>query len=52
MFGRAEQRWGKIHWAIPFVTFNLVFSPCTSSGCAGCSGIYDYTQYTLKGLQR
>ena len=54
MFGRMmSERWGKIHWAITFVTFNLVFFPMHFLGMRGMQRrIYDYTQYThLKGLQ-
>ncbi len=54
MFGRMmNETWGKIHWAITFVTFNLVFFPMHFLGMRGMPRrIYDYTQYThLKGLQ-
>src|SRR5689334_62237 len=54
MFGRMmSERWGKIHWAITFVTFNLVFFPMHFLGMRGMPRrIYDYTQYShLKGLQ-
>src|SRR5262249_13047518 len=54
MFGRVmNERWGKIHWFLTFVTFNLVFFPMHFLGMRGMQRrIYDYTQYThLKGLQ-
>ena len=54
MFGRMmNETWGKIHWAITFVCFNLVFFPMHFLGMRGMQRrIYDYTQYThLKGLQ-
>jgi len=54
MFGRMmSERWGKIHWAITFVTFNLVFFPMHFLGMRGMPRrIYDYTQYSLfKNLQ-
>jgi cytochrome c oxidase subunit 1 len=53
MFGRLmNERWGKIHWAITFITFNLVFFPMHFLGMRGMPRrIYDYTQYThLKNL--
>ena len=48
-----NETWGKIHWAITFVCFNLVFFPMHFLGMRGMQRrIYDYTQYThLKGLQ-
>jgi cytochrome c oxidase subunit 1 len=54
MFGRMmNERWGKIHWFLTFVTFNLVFFPMHFLGMRGMPRrIYDYTQYShLKGLQ-
>jgi cytochrome c oxidase subunit 1 len=54
MFGRLmSERWGKIHWAITFITFNLIFFPMHFLGMRGMQRrIYDYSQYThLKGLQ-
>jgi cytochrome c oxidase subunit I len=54
MFGRQmNETWGKVHWAITFVTFNLVFFPMHFLGMRGMQRrIYDYTQYAhLKGLQ-
>ncbi|HSP93149.1 MAG TPA: cbb3-type cytochrome c oxidase subunit I [Thermoanaerobaculia bacterium] len=54
MFGRLmNETWGKIHWAITFVTFNCVFFPMHFLGMRGMQRrIYDYSQYAhLKGLQ-
>ncbi|HKA37148.1 MAG TPA: cbb3-type cytochrome c oxidase subunit I [Thermoanaerobaculia bacterium] len=54
MFGRLmSERWGKIHWFLTFVTFNLVFFPMHFLGMRGMQRrIYDYSQYAhLKGLQ-
>jgi cytochrome c oxidase subunit 1 len=54
MFGRMmNETWGKVHWAITFVTFNLIFFPMHFLGMRGMPRrIYDYSQYThLKGLQ-
>ena len=54
MFGRMmNETWGRIHWAITFVTFNLVFFPMHFLGMRGMPRrIYDYTQYSLfKNLQ-
>jgi cytochrome c oxidase subunit I len=54
MFGRRmSEKWGKIHWAITFICFNLVFFPMHFLGMRGMQRrIYDYTQYAhLKGLQ-
>src|SRR6266478_5527191 len=54
MFGRMmSETWGKVHWALTFLTFNLVFFPMHFLGMRGMQRrIYDYSQYThLKGLQ-
>src|SRR6202171_512823 len=54
MFGRMmSETWGKVHWALTFITFNLVFFPMHFLGMRGMQRrIYDYSQYThLKGLQ-
>jgi cytochrome c oxidase subunit 1 len=54
MFGRMmSETWGKVHWALTFITFNLVFFPMHFLGMVGMQRrIYDYSQYThLKGLQ-
>src|SRR5262245_20709021 len=54
MFGRMmSERWGRIHWAITFAMFNLVFFPMHFLGMRGMPRrIYDYTQYSLfKNLQ-
>jgi cytochrome c oxidase subunit 1 len=54
MFGRMmNETWGKVHWAITFVTFNLVFFPMHFLGMRGMPRrIYDYTQYSaFKNLQ-
>jgi cytochrome c oxidase subunit 1 len=48
-----SETWGKVHWALTFITFNLVFFPMHFLGMVGMQRrIYDYSQYThLKGLQ-
>jgi len=54
MFGRfMNETWGKVHWFVTFVGFNLVFFPMHFLGMRGMQRrIYDYTQYEhLKGLQ-
>jgi cytochrome c oxidase subunit 1 len=54
MFGRKmSERWGKVHFWLTFITFNLVFFPMHTLGMRGMPRrIYDYTQYTLlKDLQ-
>ncbi|MFN2387786.1 MAG: cbb3-type cytochrome c oxidase subunit I [Thermoanaerobaculia bacterium] len=54
MFGRMmSERWGKVHFALTFVTFNLVFFPMHFLGMRGMPRrVYDYTQYaSLKPLQ-
>jgi len=54
MFGRKmSEKWGRIHFAITFITFNCVFFPMHFLGMRGMQRrIYDYSQYThLKGLQ-
>ncbi len=54
MFGRfMNETWGKIHWFLTFVCFNLVFFPMHFLGMRGMQRrIYDYSQYAhLKGLQ-
>jgi cytochrome c oxidase subunit I len=54
MFGRQmSERWGKVHFALTFTTFNLIFFPMHFLGMRGMQRrIYDYSQYQhLKGLQ-
>src|SRR5438309_6673085 len=54
MFGRKmSEKWGRIHFAITFITFNCVFFPMHFLGMRGMQRrIYDYSQYThLRGLQ-
>src|SRR5205823_8385542 len=54
MFGRKmSERWGRVHFAITFITFNCVFFPMHFLGMRGMQRrIYDYAQYAhLKGLQ-
>ncbi|HKD12717.1 MAG TPA: cbb3-type cytochrome c oxidase subunit I [Thermoanaerobaculia bacterium] len=54
MFGRLmNERWGKIHWFVTFVTFNFVFFPMHFLGMRGMQRrIYDYSQYAhLRGLK-
>ena len=54
MFGRMmHEGWGKIHFWLTFVTYNLVFLPMHNLGMAGhMRRIYDPTQYDfLKPLQ-
>ena len=54
MFGRLmSERWGKVHFALTFVAFNLVFFPMHFLGMRGMPRrLYDYTQYSLfKNLQ-
>jgi len=54
MFGRMmSERWGKIHFWLTFVFYNLVFFPMHNLGMAGhMRRIYDPTQYDfLKPLQ-
>jgi cytochrome c oxidase subunit 1 len=54
MFGRMmNEKWGKVHFVLTFITFNLVFFPMHFLGMRGMMRrIYDYTQYAhLKNLQ-
>jgi cytochrome c oxidase subunit 1 len=54
MFGRMmSERWGKVHFALTFIAFNVVFFPMHFLGMRGMQRrIYDYTSYAhLKGLQ-
>ena len=54
MFGRMmSERWGKIHFWLTFVLYNMVFLPMHNLGMAGhMRRIYDPTQYNfLKPLQ-
>ena len=54
MFGRLmSERWGKIHFWLTFITYNLVFFPMHNLGMAGMMRrIYDPNQYTfLQPLQ-
>jgi len=48
MFGRMmSERWGKIHFALTFIFFNLVFFPMHSQGLAGMMRrLYDTSGYT------
>ncbi len=58
MFGRMmNERWGKIHFWLSFILFNLVMFPMFHLGLGGMPRrIYDYTQYTglvhFAGLNR
>jgi cytochrome c oxidase subunit 1 len=54
MFGRMmSERWGKIHFWLTFVTYNMVFLPMHNLGMGGhMRRIYDPTEYNfLKPLQ-
>ena len=54
MFGRMmSERWGKIHFGLTFVFYNLTFFPMHQLGMRGhMRRIYDPSQYDfLKGLQ-
>jgi cytochrome c oxidase subunit 1 len=54
MFGRMmDERWGKIHFWLTFITYNMVFLPMHNLGLAGhMRRIYDPMEYEfLKPLQ-
>jgi cytochrome c oxidase subunit 1 len=49
MFGKMmSERWGKVHFWLTFITYNMVFFPMHNIGMAGhMRRIYDPTEYTF-----